>query len=234
MDAQYSIGAKPSWEDLQEEMKDRYLPADHELQLESRFERTWQKGTLVEYVEKFQILVSAMKFAGVVKTEQRMILQFVKGMTEKDERRFMVAREPQTLKAMYKSVTMLRQVKAVDGPSGRTGPPKKKFSLLEAVEEDTNLSQLLKLSAAEKQKAFETGKCVGCGKSGHFINNCPEVKKTIKMLQGLQAGSPGLKVTQTKRKPKKKFRKAETVEEESEASISEESGNEGDQSPRED
>lgn len=202
MDAQYGVGAKPPWEDLQEEMKDRYLPADHDLQLESKFEKIWQQESLVEYVENFQVLVSAMIFAGVIKTEKRLILQFIKGLTQEEDRRFMAAREPQTLKATYKSVTMLRQVKTVSGPEGVVSTPGRKHAPTEAAEGDKHPKFFL-LSAAEKQRAFETGRCVGCGKSGHFISQCPLIKRAIKMLQDLRTQTSPKQLCNTKTKKHK-------------------------------
>eukprot|EP00961_Rhodomonas_salina_P280871 3794363-Rhodomonas_salina.1 len=47
------------WPDLHDAMIDQYLPPDHEIRLQLVFERTVQCTTLLEYVERFQILDSA-------------------------------------------------------------------------------------------------------------------------------------------------------------------------------
>eukprot|EP00961_Rhodomonas_salina_P042225 567418-Rhodomonas_salina.1 len=47
------------WPELHEAMIDRYLPPDHEIRLQLVFERTVQRTTLLEYVERFQVLDSA-------------------------------------------------------------------------------------------------------------------------------------------------------------------------------
>eukprot|EP00961_Rhodomonas_salina_P264835 3579667-Rhodomonas_salina.1 len=51
------------WENLSAAMVMRYLPPDHNIRLQIVFERTVQRTTLLEYVERFQILDSAVQFA---------------------------------------------------------------------------------------------------------------------------------------------------------------------------
>eukprot|EP00961_Rhodomonas_salina_P047644 640102-Rhodomonas_salina.1 len=48
-----------AWPDLHSAMMDRYLPPDHEIRLQLVFERTVQQTTLLEYIERFQVLDSA-------------------------------------------------------------------------------------------------------------------------------------------------------------------------------
>eukprot|EP00961_Rhodomonas_salina_P170853 2303449-Rhodomonas_salina.1 len=47
------------WPDLHSTMTELYLPPDHEIRLQLVFERTVQCTTLLEYVERFQVLNSA-------------------------------------------------------------------------------------------------------------------------------------------------------------------------------
>eukprot|EP00961_Rhodomonas_salina_P233037 3148808-Rhodomonas_salina.1 len=58
------------WPDLHSAMIDRYLPPDHEIRLQLVFERTVQRTTLLEYVERFQILNSAVQFSELVITDK--------------------------------------------------------------------------------------------------------------------------------------------------------------------
>eukprot|EP00961_Rhodomonas_salina_P227610 3076953-Rhodomonas_salina.1 len=39
---------------------------------------------------------------------------------------------------------------------------------------------LRKLTGPDRQCAFEKGLCLGCSRSGHYISDCKEVKKTLK------------------------------------------------------
>eukprot|EP00961_Rhodomonas_salina_P113234 1523600-Rhodomonas_salina.1 len=48
------------WLELHTAMIDQYLPPDHEIRLQLVFERTVQCTTLLEYVERFQVLDSAV------------------------------------------------------------------------------------------------------------------------------------------------------------------------------
>eukprot|EP00961_Rhodomonas_salina_P021484 288656-Rhodomonas_salina.1 len=58
------------WDDLHAAMILWYLPPDHNIHLQLVFERTVQRTTLLEYVERFQILNSAVQFAELVITDE--------------------------------------------------------------------------------------------------------------------------------------------------------------------
>eukprot|EP00961_Rhodomonas_salina_P017568 236339-Rhodomonas_salina.1 len=58
------------WSNLAEAMVVRYLPPDHNVRLKIVFERTVQRTTLLEYVERFQILDSAVQFAELVMSDE--------------------------------------------------------------------------------------------------------------------------------------------------------------------
>eukprot|EP00961_Rhodomonas_salina_P240535 3249659-Rhodomonas_salina.1 len=61
MDGQFPVKmyATISWDYLSVAMVMWYLPPDHNIRLQLVFERTVQLTTLLEYVERFQILDSA-------------------------------------------------------------------------------------------------------------------------------------------------------------------------------
>eukprot|EP00961_Rhodomonas_salina_P238584 3224588-Rhodomonas_salina.1 len=59
-----------TWLDLHNAMIDRYLPPDHEIRLQLVFEKTVQRTTLLEYVERFQVLDSAVQFSELVITDK--------------------------------------------------------------------------------------------------------------------------------------------------------------------
>eukprot|EP00961_Rhodomonas_salina_P137034 1843433-Rhodomonas_salina.1 len=58
------------WPCLHEAMIKRYLPPDHEIRLQLVFERTVQRTTLLEYVERIQVLDSAVQFSELVITDR--------------------------------------------------------------------------------------------------------------------------------------------------------------------
>eukprot|EP00961_Rhodomonas_salina_P237267 3207015-Rhodomonas_salina.1 len=72
MDARFPVRIHTTiqWSDLHSAMILRYLPPDHEIRLQLVFERTVQCTTLLEYVERFQILDSAVQFAELVITDK--------------------------------------------------------------------------------------------------------------------------------------------------------------------
>eukprot|EP00961_Rhodomonas_salina_P106924 1439801-Rhodomonas_salina.1 len=76
------------WPDIHDAMIDWYLPADHEIRLQLVFERTVQRTTLLEYVERFQILDSAVQFSELVITDKNKVLQFLnlKGLQKPEDR----------------------------------------------------------------------------------------------------------------------------------------------------
>eukprot|EP00961_Rhodomonas_salina_P274911 3713868-Rhodomonas_salina.1 len=63
-----------------------YLPPDHNVRLQLVFERTVQRTTLLEYVERFQILDSAVQFAELVISDENKVLQFLKGLQKHEDR----------------------------------------------------------------------------------------------------------------------------------------------------
>eukprot|EP00961_Rhodomonas_salina_P157245 2117046-Rhodomonas_salina.1 len=58
------------WDDLSVAMVILYLPPDHNVRFKLVFERTVQRTTLLEYVERFQILDSAVQFAELVMSDE--------------------------------------------------------------------------------------------------------------------------------------------------------------------
>eukprot|EP00961_Rhodomonas_salina_P065761 883507-Rhodomonas_salina.1 len=62
---------EPDWDVMREVMIERYLPPDHTMRLEIKFQTTVQPTTLLEYVERFQILDSALLFAKMIISDMR-------------------------------------------------------------------------------------------------------------------------------------------------------------------
>eukprot|EP00961_Rhodomonas_salina_P153007 2059630-Rhodomonas_salina.1 len=129
-------------------MIERYLPPDHEIRLQLVFERTVQRTTLLEYVERFQILDSAVQFSKLVITDRNKVLQFLKGLQKHEDRRFILERNPTDLNQVYNCVNTLRQAKTltsvlVSNPRNHSpdrGRRKREFRKLEA--ESSSLNKL--------------------------------------------------------------------------------------------
>ena len=88
-------------------MVNRYLPPDHNIRLKLVFERTVQRTTLLEYVERFQIVDSAVQFAELVISDEDKVLQFMKGLQKHEDRRFLLERFPKNLDEVYNCVNTL-------------------------------------------------------------------------------------------------------------------------------
>ena len=58
----------PQWEEATQALKSRYLPTDHVTLLLQNFVNTRQQWSLADYVDEYQILVSAMQLTGINKS----------------------------------------------------------------------------------------------------------------------------------------------------------------------
>ena len=58
----------PQWEEATQALKSRYLPTDHVTRLLRKFVNTRQQQSLADYVDEYQILVSAMQLTGINKS----------------------------------------------------------------------------------------------------------------------------------------------------------------------
>eukprot|EP00961_Rhodomonas_salina_P169463 2283353-Rhodomonas_salina.1 len=94
-------------------MIEQYLPPDHEICLQLVFERTVQRTTLLEYVERFQVLDSAVNFSELVITDKNKVVQFIKGLQKNEDRRFILERNPEDLNQVYNCVNTLQQAKTL-------------------------------------------------------------------------------------------------------------------------
>ena len=207
LDGRFSMDPddEPDWDVMREAMIERYLPPDHTMRLEIKFQTTVQRTTLLEYVELFQVLDSALLFAKMIISDMRKVLQFVKGLSKVEDRLFILERRPQDLNGAYEAVTTLRQAKTLasnvtaDPRSWRSRSPKRSRELKamdkvkrlqkrlnalqsrggEEPEEEPTSKELKMLQGADKQKAWKEGACLNCGKQGHMIKGCPAIKKEV-------------------------------------------------------
>eukprot|EP00961_Rhodomonas_salina_P223763 3025741-Rhodomonas_salina.1 len=83
-------------------MIELYLPPDHEISLQLVFERTVQHTTLLKYVERFQVLDSAVNFSELVITDRIKVLQLIKGLQKNEDRHFILELNPEDQNQVYK------------------------------------------------------------------------------------------------------------------------------------
>lgn len=174
-DAKFAEIEDPHWELFEQAMTERYLPEDHVIQVTKRYEGIIQTGTLTEYVEKWQSLMVAVHAAGISRTEKDHVIQFVTGLTKIEDRKSILDKDPRTLEDVYRAVTKIRHYSLLAHKYARTGD-----SGYHAREEKR---QLKLLQGAEKAQAYRDGRCIGCGKKGHFLVDCDDTKKHLKVLK---------------------------------------------------
>ena len=213
----------PRWEDVTDALKHRYLPRDHIPRLLRKFQQTRQLRSLMDYVDNFQIVVSAMELAGIVKSQEELIRQFIDGLKLFEDRVNMLTHKMKTINDCYELATLIRGARAVAGTDSSDRSSGKK---------------LHRLTGQEKKIAFQKDLCLACGEAGHYWRACPKDKKIIKFLQ--KRNGPKKPTASSRVAPKKNFMMATEAEEDSEeeeseeeeSSSSEEESDEGNVSPR--
>lgn len=235
MDAEFAL-TSPPWTTLSPALKDRFLPPDHAIRVEIKFETTVQgEKSLTGYVEAFQKISAALTYAKVVMGEDRKVLQFIRGLNSHGDRRFLLEKSPKTLQEAYKAITILRQAKTLASsyrPMGRRGQGNPRD------DPDYEERKLRMLKGKAKEKAWAEGLCLGCGEAGHLVAACPVLNKKLRKLKAMAKWSKKntSSTTATKGTKKKRFRKLESKSdsEEEESDDDEEDEDEGDGADTED
>eukprot|EP00961_Rhodomonas_salina_P007244 97878-Rhodomonas_salina.1 len=78
------------------------------MRVELLFKRLRQHSTLMDYVVQFQLVEAAMVLAKVSISDLLKTLQFVKGIKDMNDRRFILEKAPKTLNDCYAAVLTLR------------------------------------------------------------------------------------------------------------------------------
>ena len=224
MDAHFAHDDFPSWDQFSEAMISRWLPPDHDLRLELLFGRMRQRDTLQQYVESWQVLDSALTFSQVHMTDTRKVMQFVTGLRERDEKRYLLDRDPETLADLYQGVVRLRQAKLLTErlqPDRQNRSSPRKFRVQRShrqlryasdrstsPKKDSGKRELHRLEGEARQKAWAEGRCLGCRDPDHLIAKCPKLKRAVKRFtRQFIKKAPSDQATQGTRKPAPKGRR---------------------------
>eukprot|EP00961_Rhodomonas_salina_P090692 1220262-Rhodomonas_salina.2 len=214
----------PSWDELRVALIKRYLPPDHVIRVELLFGKLQQRSTLMNYVEQFQVMDAALRFSEIEISNTRKVMQFLQGMREMEERQFLLERDPKSLADLYEGVIICRQAKLLASNlqrrkslSDSSPDPERQVRVLAEIPEDSedsddsetppSHSQILKLEGKERQKAWDEGRCLGCGAKDHLIAGCPQTKRAIKRFTRRYTRSPKEPPGPARRKPTRKFTK---------------------------
>ena len=157
----------PAWPDATTALTGRYLPIDHVARLVRKFAGIKQQRTLMDYMEKFQILISALQLASVEKSMVELVRQFIDGLKNYDDRIQMLTRRCDTLDDCYELATLIRGAKSTNDES-----PSNEFRS----KNNRDQKKFHRLEGASKKKAQADGACLECGKSDHWWRNCPKLK----------------------------------------------------------
>ena len=238
----FLVNPNPPWDEAAAALKQRYLPLDHTDRLLKQFDRISQYGTIREYVDAFQVMVSALQLASIMKTEAELIRRFTDGLKNREDRLHLLMRGCSTITDCYQVMLLVEGARASTSSFPRDSAwrdkrrNKKRFKKLlqleqEEMEEEAGVRRLNRLQGKEKDKALEEGRCLECGKEGHWWRVCPNLRpKSHRRMK---------KDSKTRGTQRKKFKKMEkgSLEEEEEDSDPSSTSSEGtsteDSSPNE-
>ena len=155
-----------------------------------------QESTLVIYMEKFQILISALQLSKIEKSTVETVRQFIDGLKNYDDRIQMLTRQCCTLEEFYSLVTLIRGAKSIANTANESSPsPVSKTDSYDRNFRDRKRFQ--RLEGALKEKAISEGACLECGSTGHWWHNCPNLKPKG---FGLEKAGPTRPNTNTRKK----------------------------------
>ena len=170
MDVMFPDTLSPPWDELVTELKDQYLPPDHSLRVELKFDSTTQRRGLEEYVERFQAVDAALTLAGVDMSDERKVTRFTRGLKDSEDRLFVLQKRPTNLKEAYQAVVTLRQAHVLcSAPTTRNKPKERQLRQALRQSEDS-------LPHHRDPKAGRKG-CPGCGATYHTLPQCPKARE---------------------------------------------------------
>jgi len=215
LDSKYKGTLPEYWDEVEKALRTRYMPFDHKVRIELRFDGLRQRSTLQAYMDEFQKVDAALSFAGVEIADERKVLIFIRGLRLGEDRRYILQQKCATLDEVYEAVIYLRQSKVLEEGMNRGGKGARGRD--RGDHEEGQERRLRKLEGEAKRKAWEEGRCLGCGEKGHLIATCPKVRYAKRVLKRLdRALKEGYRPKEDKKdkggKPKRHLRVSATKE----------------------
>ena len=155
LDAKYKGTLPDDWDKVEKTLRTRYMPFDHKVRIELRFDGLRQRSTLQAYMDEFQKVDAALSFAGVEIADERKVLIFIRGLRQGEDRRYILQQKCATLDAVYEAVIYLRQSKVLEEGMNRGGKGARGRD--RGDHEEGQERRLRKLEGEAKRKAWEEG-----------------------------------------------------------------------------
>lgn len=217
LDAKFKGTLPDEWGEVEKTLRTRYMPFDHKVRVELRFDGLRQRSTLQAYMDEFQKVDAALSFAGVDIADELKVLIFIRGLRLGEDRRYILQQKCTTLDEVYEAVIYLRQSKVLEEGMDRGGKGHRGKGRGDRDQEEGQERRLKKLEGEAKRKAWEEGRCLGCGEKGHLIATCPKVRYAKRILKRLdRALKEGYRPKEEKKdkggKPKRHLRVSATKE----------------------
>ena len=168
----------PTWENLKKNMVAEFLPGNHTDKLKELFDNLKQTGSLTAYQVKWRDLRNAIMEAEMDKySETDMVKAFIKGLRSKDDKLwFQIA----ACHTMSDITARALELKTAIGTDPNHYERRRRRNHRNGAQTYRANKRLSKLKGSALKKAWDTGACIGCGSSNHYIADCPANKGYLK------------------------------------------------------
>ena len=165
-----------TWEEFAKEFHRLFKPIDEGGTARARMWALKQKGSIDKYIAEFMALASV---CGI--TEDTALIEFfARGLQPGILNRIAgLSDTPKTIQEWYEYAAHFEgswmKAKVFSG-NWRGGGNSFSYSSPSRPSRDSNAMDIEKLSIEQQQEYRKSGKCFGCGKTGHIRRNCPDRK----------------------------------------------------------